>query len=207
MGLQAETMQLVQMLAAHRNCKSSELQAQLAHYQSMAKSRSNHGSPMGSPAMGMSTLDASPISWGMQRTDSFGSAISRTAKFKPDGTLNLLSPYLTNEDLKAANLERRAKDDAYMETYKMSRQNSDASSKTTDTSAATGQEAEGYASAITTPEEDKAALPEVPFGRRTRRGLRQKSLENQRGFSVEPSFGLQEFQNPGDFIAQQQMQQ
>lgn len=104
MDLQAETMQLVQMVAAHRNCESPEFQAQLAQYQSIARNRSNYRSYMGSPDMSMSTLNAGPVSWGMQRTESFGSATSRTAKYNPDGTLNLLSPYLTNEDLKQANL-------------------------------------------------------------------------------------------------------
>ena len=211
MDLQAETMQLVQMLAAHRNCETPASQAQLAQYQPIARNRSNYGSSMGSTNMCMGNLKAGSVSWGMQRAESFGSATSRTAKYKPDGTLNLLSPYLTNEDLKQANLERRAKDHAYMETYRMSRQNSIASSKATNTSAATGPEAEGYASAITTPEEDKAVFPEVPLGGRTRRGLRQKTLENprspQQGYPVGPSLGLRGLQNPDDFIAQQQMQQ
>lgn len=230
MGLQQEIAQLSQMLLSHTKCNSPALEAQIAQF----KSTSRHGSfsysrpgsahsyggsarglPVGSPAM--STLDygeLSPPPWGMARTDSaisYGSGGGIEEAYNPDGSLNIRSPLLNNRMLNAENKKRLAKDEAYVKALEMSRKHSNASNMT-GTSDASGKEASGYTSTITTPEnpaKESLSPKDSPVENTLRRGLPRKSLQNPRSptqqrFPVGPALGLQGLQDPSDFIAQQQ---
>ena len=165
----------------------------------------------------MSTLNSGglPPTWGMDRTGSaisYGSGIEEA--YNPDGSLNVRSPLLNNRMLNAENKKRLAKDEAYVKALEMSRKDSNASSMT-GTSDASGKEASGYTSDITTPENlSKDALsPKVSSPEHNLlRGFPRKLLQNprrptQQGFLVSPARGLQGLQNPAEFIAQQQQQQ
>jgi hypothetical protein len=233
-ALQAEAGRLRAILDGHRasgGCQNQqELEAQIAHIDSMTKvgsfysssrpgSAASYGSAeFASPTMGMITVNSgdpqSPYEGSMHRTNSAMSQMSNSTfnlGYKADGTPDLMSPHCPGFELKRLHKEQMARDEEYMKSLKMSRQNSNESnlSKVTelseDLSPATSDES-GYTSAITTPEGEKPK--NVVPGRRGR----PRKLENPRGTqqdsTVDPALrkvdGLQGLQDPAEFLAQQQ---
>lgn len=228
--LQNEMAALSQMILLHKDCKAAKLDNQISQMMEAGLDPDNAlpGPNMSRQGSSNSYYGAHglPTTW-VERPGS-ATTTGFQSPFNPDGSLNLLSPFLTNEQLRAERKKQDAKSEAYMKSdayqreLAMSRQNSNASRMSGTSESESERPGSGYDSAITTPEnttsKDTPPSPRcVPApGQSVRRGYPCKTLGNQRsvaaqqqqpGFSINPSQapeGLRGLQDVGEYLAQRQ---